>query len=157
MIDYIMNFIVPPVYGQCPICVITVGGGLLLAKKLGIDDLLVSIWLSGLNTAIAIWITTKIKNKLWNNPYFMTVIFYAVTMVYLILSKQIGHPGNVFLGIDKVVFGITLGLIVSLFSFYIDQLIRGKNNKKVLFPYQKVIIPVSLLALITLIFKILIK
>jgi len=57
-----------PVYAQCPVCVITVGGGLILAKKLGIDDLLVSIWLSGFNTAIAFWIASGIKKKIFNNP-----------------------------------------------------------------------------------------
>ncbi len=25
-------------YAQCPVCIITVGGGMLLAQKLGIDD-----------------------------------------------------------------------------------------------------------------------
>ena len=57
-----MSFITPA-YAQCPVCIITVGGGMLLAKKLGVDDLLVSIWISALNTAIAFWLAPKLKIK----------------------------------------------------------------------------------------------
>ena len=57
-------FIVPTSVGaQCPVCIITVGGGMLIAKKLGIDDFLISIWISALNTAIAFWLAPKLKIK----------------------------------------------------------------------------------------------
>ncbi len=157
MIESILSVFAPPVYANCPVCIVTVGGGLLIAKKLGIDDLLVSIWLSGLNTAIAIWFATKIKIKILNNPLVMSLAFYALTIVYLLFSKQIGHPKNTYLGVDKVSLGMTMGLAVFLLSVFVDKLIRYKNNKKVLFPYQKVIVPVVLLTLTTLIFGLLLK
>lgn len=31
------------VYATCPVCLVAVGGGLWIAEKLGIDDLIVSI------------------------------------------------------------------------------------------------------------------
>ena len=92
-----------PVYAQCPVCIITVGGGLILAKKLGIDDLLVSIWLSGLNTAIAFWIASGIKKKNLNNPVLWSLGFYVMTIGYLSYTKQINHPGNKFLDRKSVV------------------------------------------------------
>jgi len=142
------------VYAQCPVCVITVGGGLFIAKKLGIDDLLVSIWIGGLNTAIAFWLASGIKKKILNNPYLWAVIFYIFTISYLVFTKQLGHPKNTFLGIDKVLFGMTIGSLVSVLSFFIDKLIRKKNNNKVLFYYQKVVIPFLFLFVTTILFKI---
>jgi hypothetical protein len=142
-----------PVVAQCPICIVTVGGGLVIAKKLGIDDLLVSLWISGLNTAIAFWITTKIKTKILNHPLLWSLTFYAFTLIYLLISKQIGHRGNTFLGIDKVVFGMTAGLFIFCLGILIDRLIRLKNKGKVLFYYQKVILPVGMLLLGTGILK----
>jgi len=138
---------------NCPVCILTVGGGLFLAEKLGIDNLLVSIWLSGLNTAIAFWLASKVKNKYLNNPFLWSVGFYMMTIIYLVFSKQIGGPKNIFMGIDKTLFGMTVGIIVFLISYLIDQLIRHKNNNKVLFPYQKVIIPFVLLLIATIGFK----
>lgn len=52
-----------PVSAQCPVCIVTVGGGMFLADRLGIDDFLVSLWISGLNVAISFWLATKIKNR----------------------------------------------------------------------------------------------
>lgn len=146
-------FFIKPVYAQCPVCVVTVGGGLLIAKKLGIDDLLVSVWLSALNTAIAFWLASRIKQKIWRNPILWTFGFYILTIVYLVFSKQIGHLGNKFLGIDKVLVGMTLGLVISLLAILADRSLRKLNHGKVFVNYQKVIIPIVLLGLTTIILK----
>ena len=146
-------FLIKPVYAQCPVCVVTVGGGLLIAKKLGIDDLLISIWLSALNTVIAFWLVTKIKKRPWNNGYLWTAGFFLLTVVYLTITKQIGHINNTFLRIDKVLFGLVVGLVISIGAILFDEFLRVKNNGKVLFSYQKIIIPVVLLTITTIIFK----
>ena len=150
-------FFIRPVYAQCPVCIVTVGGGLLIAKKLGIDDLLVSLWISGLNTAIAFWMAGKIKTKILNNPLLWSIGFYFLTLVYLVFSKQVGHKGNIFLGVDKIIFGMTVGLLISLAAIFTDKLIRYKNKGKVLFYYQKVAIPLSFLLLSTFIFSLFLK
>ena len=144
-----MSFLVPEVYAQCPVCIVTVGGGLLIAKKFGIDDLLVAIWISALNTALSFWI----KQKLLRNPLFWTLGLFVTSIVYLYFSKQIGHPGNVFWGIDKVLFGMILGLVVSLGAIGVDLLLRKTHSGKVYFPYQKVVVPLVLLLGVTLVFK----
>lgn len=150
----LFQFISKPVYANCPICIVTVGGGLFIAKKLGIDDLLVSIWLSGLNSAIAFWIASTMKRKLLNNGLLWSLGFYIMTLLYLVLSKQVGHKGNLFLGIDKVVFGMTVGFIVFFIASFIDKFIRKINGGKVIIYYQKVIIPLLFLTVVTVFFKI---
>jgi len=59
----------------------------------------------------------------------------------------IGHLDNTLWGIDKIVFGTVIGTVLFILSIFIDKLLRTKNNGKVYFPYQKVIIPVSLLSI----------
>lgn len=150
--------LVNTVYAQCPVCVVTVGGGLFIAKKLGIDDLLVSIWLSGLNTAIAFWFASSFKKgKILKNGWAWSLAFFVLTIGYLAYSKQIGHRGNTFLGVDKVIFGMTLGYAVSLAAILIDRFLRTKNNGKVFFPYQKVVVPLVSFILTSGIFSLLIK
>ena len=147
----------PPVYAQCPVCVVTVGGGLFIAKQLGIDDLLVSIWLSSLNTAMAFWFGSFMKNKLLKNGFGWTVALYFLTIGTLLITKQIGHKYNTFLGVDKIFIGMTIGLFVSLGAIIIDKIIRLKNKGKVLFYYQKVIIPVVSLLVTTIFFMFVMK
>ncbi len=146
------------VYAQCPVCVITVGGGLFIAKKLGVDDLLTALWISGLNTAISFWFVSFIKKpKILRNPLIWTAIMFVSTLVYFITTKQMYHKNNTFLHMDKVLIGLVVGMIVWLLGIGLDKLIRKYNHGKVLFFYQKVIVPLTLLLAITGVFAVLIK
>lgn len=138
---------------QCPICIVTVGGGMILAKKFGVDDLMVSLWISALNTVVALWLAPKFKIKLLKNPYFLTVLFLALTLIYFQSSNQFGGSDNTFLGINKVIFGQVLGTIIILVGAFIDKFTRLKNNGKVVFYYQKVVFPFGLMLVFTLILK----
>ena len=140
-------------YAQCPVCIVTVGGGMLLAKKLGIDDLLVSIWISALDTAISFWLASKFNNRLLRNPLILSLIMYGLTLAYFQFSGQMGHLSNRVLGIDKILFGQTLGLITMIAGNFIYLSTKKKNANKTLFPYAKVVFPVVLVLLVTIIFK----
>jgi hypothetical protein len=144
---------VNPVYAQCPICIVTVGGGMLIAKKLGVDDLLVSIWISALDTAIAFWLASKFKNKFLRNPWLLSFIMLVLTLFYFQFTNQIGHLSNRLLGIDKIIFGQSLGLLAMFLGNFIYGFTKYKNNGKTLFPYAKVVFPVGLVLIVTFIFK----
>jgi hypothetical protein len=146
-----------PVYAVgCPVCIITIGGGLYLAEVFKIDSLLIAIWISGLNSVIAIWLGKIFKNGKYNFPYLWTSIFYIFTVFYFLYTKEIVLSKNLFWGMNKTLLGLTIGFSIVVVSNYLDQVIRNNNNGKVLFFYQKVIIPVSLLIISTIIFKFLI-
>jgi len=153
-IDLFLNLLTPkPVYANCPVCIVTVGGGLFIAQRLGIDDLLITLWISGLNTALAFFMADKIKKPaILKNGYFWSILFYLTTVFYFFTTSQAGLGNNLW-GIDKSLFGLSLGVIIFFLSIFIDKFLRLKNNGKVLFFYQKVIIPVSLLLITTLIFN----
>ncbi len=153
-IDFLLHLLTPkPAYAQCPVCIVTVGGGLFIAQRLGIDDLLITLWISGLNTAIAFFMADKIKKKgILKNGHFWSVLFYLTTLIYLYSTSQAGI-GNNFVGIDKSLFGLSLGVLISFLSIFIDKVIRYKNNGKVLFFYQKVVIPFVLLLITTFFFN----
>lgn len=140
----IFLFLPTPLYAQCPICIVTVGGGMILAQKLGVDDLLASIWVAGLNTAIAFYLATKIK-KPKINPYILAAITNSFTIIYFFATNQIVPGVNQIIGIDKILLGQFLGFFVVSFSYFTDRFIRSKNEGKVLFYYQRVILPVSYL------------
>lgn len=150
---------VTPSYAQCPICIVTVGGGMLLAKKLGVDDLLVSIWISALNTAISFYLASKFQNdkmmfkKFLSNPWYLSVLLFATTLIYFQTTGQLMHPKNQLLGIDKIIFGQSIGMISMFIGNFIYGFAKFKNNGKALFPYSKVIFPVGLVLIITIIFK----
>ncbi len=150
--------LVSSVYAQCPACIVTVGGGLFIAKKLGIDNLLTALWISGLNTALSFWFTSYIrKPKVLKKPILWTVIMFAFTWAYLSASKQMYHKGDTFLHMDKVLVGLVIGAVAWLSGIWVDKLTRKVNGGKIIFYYQKVIIPLFVLLMTTGIFALLIK
>lgn len=150
--------LISSVYAQCPVCVVTVGGGLLIAKKLGIDNLLTALWISGLNTAVSFWFVTFVKKpKVLKNPLLWTILMFGGTVAYLYGTKQMLHGGGTFMGIDKVLVGLFTGMVVWLLGIGTDKLIRKYNNGKVLFFYQKVIVPLVLLTVTSILFSLLIN
>jgi hypothetical protein len=149
-------FLVTPAYAQCPICIVTVGGGMLLAKELGIDDLLVSIWISALNVAISFWLATRFKNKFLKNGYILTAILLSTTLIYFQATGQLGHPQNRLLGIDKIIFGQLLGTITMMAANHSYQAIKTRLGHTP-FPYAKVVFPLGAVLTVTLIFKLLFR
>lgn len=150
-------FLIKAAYAQCPVCIVTVGGGMFLAQKLGIDDFLVSLWISGLNTAISFWLATKIKHRFFGNPVVLSFLMVALTLSYFIFTNQTGSPDNKILGLDKLIFGQSLGLLIWFLGIFIDRFTRKLHDGKILFPYQKVVFPVSILIIFTLFFKLIFK
>jgi hypothetical protein len=149
---------IPSVYAQCPVCIVTVGGGLFIAKKLGLDSLLTALWISGLNVAISFWFVSFIKKpKFLKNPLLWTIIMFASTYIYLATTKQMYHKNDTFMHVDKVLVGLVMGTLIWLLGIGIDKLIRKYNKGKVLFFYQKVIVPLSLLIVTSVVFNLLIK
>ncbi len=145
-------FLVKEVYAQCPVCIVTVGGGMILAEKLGIDSLLINIWIGGLNTVIAFYLASKFKNRILRNPIILSLILYGLTLFYFSFTNQISGKDSI-LGIDKIVLGETLGLVAVILGNFINLYTKKRNHGKVLFYYQRVVFPLSLLILSTLAFK----
>lgn len=149
---------IPIANAQCPVCIVTVGGGLLIAKKLGLDSLLTALWISGLNVAISFWFVSFIKKpKFLKSPLLWTLIMFVSTYIYLASTKQMYHKNDTFMHVDKVLVGLIAGTLVWLLGIGVDKLIRKYNNGKVLFFYQKVIVPLTLLVVTSGIFSLLIK
>jgi hypothetical protein len=55
-------------------------------------------------------------------------------------------------GIDKIILGMIIGTIGFAFGMEINNWLLKTNNEKVYFPFQKVVIPLAVLILLSLIF-----
>jgi hypothetical protein len=139
----------------CPVCTIAVAGGVGLCRFLGIDDLISGAWIGALLFSLFLW-TIEWLNKrkikfLFRKPL-VFIFWYGLTIFPLMKIGIIGQPQNKFLGIDKLIFGIFSGTIVFLFSILFENYLRKKNQGKAYFKFQKVIIPILFLTILSLIF-----
>jgi len=154
---------IPPVRAVCPVCTIAVGAGLGISRALGIDDAVTSIWIGGLILSMGFWTIDWLEKKKFkriealkkrvSKRYFdlgLLLLFYLFTLLPLYLEKYIGRPYNTLLGADKILFGTLLGSLAFLAGKTADEKIRKIKGKQ-LFIYEKVIFPVSLLIIISII------
>ncbi|MFH1561552.1 MAG: hypothetical protein ABID04_03170 [Patescibacteria group bacterium] len=160
---------VKPALATCPVCIVAVGGGLAIAEKLGVDDLIAAIWIGALITASAIAFAPKMtrinkiflnkisqKNKFLTLEVSWTIISYLLTIVTLQIQGTLNNPTCKIWGVCKVWLGITVGTITIWLGAIIDKFLRSKNNGKVFFPFQKVALPFVATLIASLIFYLLI-
>jgi len=139
----------------CPLCVVAVGTGVGLCRWLGIDDTISGLWIGGALVAISMATIFWFQEKNWKFKFYQPIIFlvyYFLIIWSLLFFDIMGHPLNKLWGIDKILLGIVAGTILFFTSIFLDKYLRQKNNGKVLFYYQKIIIPVILLLIFSFIF-----
>lgn len=144
-----------PAKAVCPLCTVAVAGGLGISRWLGIDDSITGVWVGGLILSSGFWLSDWIGKRNWNLPHRNIVsifIFYLLVIPPLYWAKLIGLTGNTIWGIDKILFGSSIGMMLFLLGFYTDKWLRTKNAGKVFIYYQKVILPVFLLTLGSFVF-----
>jgi len=144
----------------CPVCTLAVGVGLGLSRWLKIDDLISGIWIGALIVSLTFWTDDFLKKKKINFKFshLIILVFYLLLVILpLYFSGIIGHPLNTILGIDKLILGTFLGIILFYLANYLNNYLKSKNNNKVYFAYQKVIIPVGILLISSLIIFLILK
>lgn len=147
--------IINSVSAVCPLCTVALAGGLEITRILGVDDTIAGLWIGGLIVSFSLWLADWLsKKKLFQNgwrEFVSLVLFYLLTLPFLFWSKMIGIPGNKFLGVDKIIFGLILGSLVFGFGVIFERYLKKINGGKVIIYYQKVLIPLFLLTIASLV------
>lgn len=151
------SFLALPMAAQavCPVCTIAVGAGVGLSRWLGIDDSITGLWVGGLIVSFIMWTIRWLENKnirFKGRDALTATFFYFLTIIPLYFTDILGHPLNKIWGIDKLVLGVTAG---SIFFWLGDKLygyLKSKNDGKAHFPFQKVVLPIIPLLILSAIF-----
>jgi len=145
-------FMANQVQAVCPICTVAVAGGLGISRWLGIDDAVTGVWVGGLILSSAFWLSDFIRKKNWKifHPDLVSVVlFYLLVIPPLYWANYIGLLNNSLWGVDKVLLGTILGSIAFLSGIVFDKILRKINDGEQFVYFQKVIIPVLTLTLIS--------
>jgi hypothetical protein len=138
----------------CPVCTIAVGAGVGLCRYLGIDDLITGTWVGGLIVSMIMWAIDWFNKKNIRFKFrkiLITVSFYLIIIVPLYWMGIMGHPANKFLGIDKLLFGIISGSVAFVAGVLLNDFLKSRNQGKVFFPFQKVVLPIVFLIIASLV------
>ena len=146
----------------CPICTIAVGAGVGLSRWLGIDDAITGLWVGGLIVSMITWTESWLDKK---NIHFRgrilanVLVYYALIVIPLYYSGIIGNPLNTLCacGLDKLLFGIIAGSLAFWFGASWYYYLKEKNKGHAYFPFQKVVMPIAPLIILSIIFYFLTK
>jgi len=146
----------------CPLCTVAVASGIGLSRWLGVDDSITGLWIGGLIVSMIMWTLNWFagKNIHFKGAAIITTIgFYALTVVPLYFTGLLMHPANIIYGgwLDK----LTIGIIVGSLGFWAGtewyEFFKKRNGGRAHFPFEKIVIPVTSLALLSIIFYIIIR
>jgi hypothetical protein len=156
----ILTFVLPSfALAVCPVCIAGVGLGLGLSRYLGINDLITGLWLGALTISLSFWTIDLLNKKNISFPFrniLVLLLYYLLLFLPLYLTNILSQKLE-FLFKDKLFIGIILGSLIFYASVLFDKFLRIKNNNKVFFPFQRVIIPLSFLIIFSLVVYLIIK
>ena len=147
-------YFIPAANAICPVCTIAVGAGIGLSRWLGIDDTITGLWIGGLTISLILWTLNWLRRKEINFKGKRTLVFlgyYLIIIVPLYWMNIIGHPFNKMLGIDKLLFGIILGSLAFWSGGIAYYRIKERNDGRAHFPFQKILMPLAPLIILSII------
>lgn len=141
----------------CPICTIAVGAGIGLSRWLGIDDSITGLWIGGLTVSIIIWTLSWLDKKnirFRGRTAVVIAAYYLLIVAPLYFMDLTGNPLNAAYacGLDKLLLGIAVGSVAFWFGAEWYYHAKEKNGGHSYFPFQKVVMPVSPLIIMSIAF-----
>ncbi|MGB9763349.1 MAG: hypothetical protein ACPLW7_05100 [Minisyncoccia bacterium] len=139
-----------------PVCAVSIAGGLWLSKILGIDDLTLGIWIGALILSFSVQFNKFLIKRNKNFPFSFWVILISTWLLSFlpIWNKLNFAPESLFCGLPRVISGSFIGMIILFSSDFLNNFILKKfHQNKVYFPYQRVIVPIVVLIIVSFIFE----
>ena len=161
-VSFILSIFIMPSYAHaiCPVCTVAVCAGVGLSRWLGIDDTITGLWIGGLAVSLIAWTILWLNQKnirfFSRNP--LIVIVYYLAIIWPLYQFDIaGHPANTLWGFDKLMVGIIIGSLAFLAGILLNDYLKSRNKGKAFFSFQKVALPIGMLAAISAIFYLICK
>ncbi len=147
---------------MCGVCTAAALAGVGLSRWLKIDDTISGLWIGGMLISISIWTAKWLRDKFPKISFpgltpLVGLAYYALVIIPFYQKGIIGHPKNVLFEIDKLLLGLIAGSIFFYLGGELYKIIKAKNGGHAQFPFQKVVIPVAVLAILSGIFYLITK
>lgn len=139
----------------CPICTVAVGASLEIARRLGVDDAVVGVWAGALLVMLGFWTIRWFDKKnwqFWGRDFWL--ISLSVAMIgFMYVSELVYTPQPILVFyVDPFLFSTLLGAFVMYYSSEFYQWMKVRNGGHAHFPFEKVVLPVVALLLVSVYF-----
>ena len=140
----------------CAVCTVAVGASLEIARHYGVDDCVVGVWAGALLALLGYWLILWFDKKNWHflgrDVLLMAISVGSIGFMYI---SEIPYQAQV-IGIfylDPLLFSTILGALTFIYVSKFYQWMKAKNGGHAHFPFEKVVLPVAALVLLSLYFN----
>lgn len=140
----------------CAVCTVAVGASLEIARYYGVDDAVVGVWAGALLALLGYWLILWFNKKNWyfwgRDILLMAVSVGSIGFMYI---SEIPYSPQI-IGIfylDPLLFSTILGALTFIYVSKFYQWMKALNGGHAHFPFEKVVLPVAALALLSLYFN----
>ena len=139
----------------CAVCTIAVGASLEIARHFGVDDSVIGVWAGAFLALIGFWTIKWFDKKGWNfkgrNFWLISISVAMIGFVYI--SELTYNPQAILIFyLDPFLFSTILGALVLIYSSEFYQWMKRRNGGHAHFPFEKVVVPVAALTLLSIYF-----
>ena len=142
----------------CPVCTIAIGAALPITRRLGVPDAVVGIWAGAFLAIMGYWIIKFMSRRGWDFPGRNAIVLAlsVATIGFAYIGSVKYSPCNYFgfINVDPLLFGTVLGAILFIVTEKIYDWMKEKNSGHAHFPFEKVVLPIVVLAIASWIMKI---
>lgn len=140
----------------CAVCTVAVGASLEIARHYGVDDSVVGVWAGALLALLGYWLILWFNKKNWNFPgrdfLLMTVSVGSIGFMYITEMPYSPEVIGIFY-LDPLLFSTILGALTFIYVSKFYQWMKARNGGHAHFPFEKVVLPVAALALLSVYFN----
>lgn len=139
----------------CAVCTVAVGASLEIARRYGVDDAVVGVWAGAMLALLGYWLILWFEKKNWNFPLrnwiLMAVSIGSIGFMYMQMPYNPKVIGIFYM--DPLLFSTLLGAATFVYVSKFYQWMKAKNGGHAHFPFEKVVLPVLALALLSIYFN----
>lgn len=139
----------------CAVCTVAVGASLEIARRMGVDDAVVGVWAGAFLLILGYWTNKWMDKHGWNfSGREPLVLILSVLMILFMYVSQLTYSPKAILvfWIDPFLFSAICGALVFHYTMNFYQWMKAKNGGHAHFPFEKVVLPVSAVALTSWLF-----
>ena len=140
----------------CAVCTVAIGASLSIARKMGVKDEVVGVWAGAMLAILGYWVIRWFEKKNWNFPRrnFILMVMSIASVGFMYMGELVYEP-IVFLGflyLDPFLFSTLCGAFTFIGAMNFYEWMKAKNGGHAHFPFEKVVIPVLSVFLLSLLF-----
>lgn len=139
----------------CAVCTVAVGASLEIARRYGVDDAVVGVWAGAMLALLGYWLILWFEKKNWNfagrNLFLMAISVGSIGFMYVNMPYR-PQPIGIFY-LDPLLFSTVLGALTFIYVSRFYQWMKEKNGGHAHFPFEKVVLPVLALTLLSVYFN----